>query len=461
MYTKSSGGSIPGLRSPRTNSLPRSPLSPSHANGDSFGFPAVPEPAHKPSPVETERDGHYHTSVVPEIGVVSDFDDNRRSSVIQQPPAARSKSPVFELPSFAQTYDNSEPAADAFPLPPQRDHETTGLGLNFHLPNPASRPISTANDAPQSAPLPSQDRESEYSNYQSTQAGLQATDYSEDYQNEDRGRTMQRQSFLDNQHPQQGLGVPQQDNKRLSVGFRPLPPDEITDSEDPEYRANRIRSFYKEYFDPDSAQAPPVPPMPQASQGAQGAQGPPASRAAPQYYEDYDQGYAGEPAAYFDPDSNAFVMPYAQPVTRRAMTPPPAGRSRGPDGPGPRGPRFPHGPNGSIGGMSYQGGPHGRPRAGSALGPRPDSSASARLRQPARKNFPPPQDLTTLPTPSKLRDDTFALNAIDFAPPQRIRDTAAGRSQSPLGERRPYSPQVPVASTLVTAFDELAALPSP
>ncbi|KAF5003463.1 hypothetical protein FDECE_9977, partial [Fusarium decemcellulare] len=51
--------------------------------------------------------------------------------------------------------------------------------------------------------------------------------------------------------------------------------------------------------------------------------------------------------------------------------------------------------------------------------------------------------------------------AIDFAPPDRIRDNVSGRSQSPFGERRPYSPTVPAAVPLVTAFDDLAALPSP
>jgi hypothetical protein len=183
------------------------------------------------------------------------------------------------------------------------------------------------------------------------------------------------------------------------------------------------------------------------------------ARGAPQYYEDYDQGYmGGDQAPYFDPETNAFVMPYAQPVTRRAMTPPPAGRRPGPGRPGPR----PRGPNGSIGGMSFHSGPGGRSRAGSALGPRPDSSASARMRQPPMKKMPPPAPLTTLPTPSKLRDDnSFLINAADFAPPSNIRDTAAGRSQSPFGERRPYSPSVPAAQTLVSPFEELAALPSP
>jgi hypothetical protein len=225
------------------------------------------------------------------------------------------------------------------------------------------------------------------------------------------------------QFAQAGLGAPGFDPKRLSMGFRPLPPNAATESDDPEIRANRIRSFYKEYFD-DSKPAP---------QG--------------QYYEDYDENYLGD-AAYFDPDTNAFVMPYAEPVSRRAMTPPP------------RGPRFqgpPRGRQGSMGAMSTGGmrGPH--------PGPRAYSTASGRMGPPGpRKPMPPPQALTSLPTPSKLRDDSFALmNPIDFAPPQTYRDRVAGRSESPFGERRPYSPSVPAFAPTVSAFDELAPMPSP
>lgn len=194
---------------------------------------------------------------------------------------------------------------------------------------------------------------------------------------------------------QAGLGAPGFDPRRISMGFRPLPPDALTESDDPEVRANRIRSFYKEYFD-ESKPAP---------QG--------------QYYEDYDENYLGD-AAYYDPNQNNFVMPYAQPVTRRAMTPPP----RGP-------PRFqgpPRGMHGSVGGMSA-GGMSMRPP-----GPRAFSSASGRMGPPGpRRPLPPPADLNSLPTPSKLRDDSFALmNAIDFAPPQTYRDRQVGRSESPL-----------------------------
>ncbi|KAF4977712.1 hypothetical protein FZEAL_5806 [Fusarium zealandicum] len=461
LYTKTSskstsetGRSDPSHKMPpsRMNSLPETPVS-SDDKVDPFATPKVPAPTlQHHSPVGSEKTGFHPTSIVPEIGVVSDFDEKHGSShAIQQPPAIRTKSPEFELPTFAHTTDSAHPAGDAFPLPPNRDHEPTGLGLNFSLPKPTS-PTVSPQDAPRSAPLPNQDRQSDGSHYQAYDPVADISDYYGDFEDDNRGRSMQRKSFMEDQHQPLGLGVPQQANNRLSVGFRPLPPDEVTESEDPEYRANRIRSFYKEYFDDSKEAPPPVPPMPPMQRPAQ-----------PQYYEDYDQGYLGEATAYFDPESNAFVMPYSEPVTRRAMTPPPAGRFRGgPGGPGPRGPRGPHGPHGSIGAMSYQGGPRGRSRAGSSLGPRPDSSASARLRQPPKKMLPPPAPLSTLPTPSKLKDDSFALmSAMDFAPPDRIRDNVAGRSQSPFGERRPYSPTVPVASTLVTAFDELAALPSP
>ena len=234
-----------------------------------------------------------------------------------------------------------------------------------------------------------------------------------------------------------GLGAPGFDPRRLSMGFRPLPPNAINEVDDPEIRANRIRSFYKEYFD-ESKPAP---------EG--------------QYYEDYDENYLGD-TGYYDTDQNNFVMPYAQPVTRRAMTPPP------------RGPRFQGSRimHGSLGGMSMNGmgmgGMRGRPgqrayssASGRIPGPRAFSSASGRM-GPPRRPMPPPVALPTLPTPSKLRDDNFAIfNAADFAPPTSYRDRVSGRSDSPLGGRRPYSPAVPSFIPTVSAFDELPSMPSP
>ncbi|KAJ2986896.1 hypothetical protein NUW58_g4811 [Xylaria curta] len=76
--------------------------------------------------------------------------------------------------------------------------------------------------------------------------------------------------------------------------------------------------------------------------------------------------------------------------------------------------------------------------------------------------MPPPAALSTLPTPSKLKDDSFAImGAIDFAPPPTFKEHAAGRSQSPLGERLPYRVNTPVHSPLVSAFEDTPALPSP
>ncbi|OAA67243.1 hypothetical protein SPI_01819 [Niveomyces insectorum RCEF 264] len=306
---------------------------------------------------------------------------------------------------------------------------------------------------------------------------------------EDRGRALHRRRSSeypqDDEEQPSGLGLPQFDTRRLSVGFRPLPPDEVMESEDPETRANRIRSFYKEYFDdgkPDLAEYNQHYPPQGMAPGRQGAGTGPGPGAGPganrngggQYYEDYDRSYhAGEANAYFDPQSNSFVMPYAQPVSRRAMTPPPSG-SRFPGGRPHGGPRNFHG---SMGGMSMGGG-RGMSRPGSSFsngtGPRPGSSVSNRMmggprsgskmsgRSGPHKPMPPPEDLITLPTPSKLRDDSFALlGAIDFAPPPTYRDQATGRPQSPLGERRPFQMKVPISSPLVSAFDEMAALPSP
>ena len=74
----------------------------------------------------------------------------------------------------------------------------------------------------------------------------------------------------------------------------------------------------------------------------------------------------------------------------------------------------------------------------------------------------PPAALNTLPTPSKLKDDAFLIeDPIAFAPPPTLKDMAAGRSQSPLGERRPYQLNVPVASPMSSAFDNIPDLPSP
>lgn len=225
-----------------------------------------------------------------------------------------------------------------------------------------------------------------------------------------------------------GLGVGDLgfDSRRLSMSLRPLPHEDP--NENPEERANRIRSFYKEYFD-DS--------KPEPSGGHMYSE----------YYEDYGSEYLD--GTVFDPETGNFVVarpqaPFAQPVTRRAMTPPP----RAPPRFGPQG----HFSNGST--ASGQRMP-GRPRGMST------QSTGMAAPQP-RKPMPPPVALTSLPTPSKLKEDSMVFNAIDFAPPVSYRDRQLGRRpDSPLGNPRPFSPAVRPHTPLASSFDDLAVMPSP
>jgi hypothetical protein len=334
------------------------------------------------------------------------FIDSRES--LPPPPSPPSKSPERELPNSTPTRMSPPPALNTLPANPRPARKQS---------IPAVQPV----------PETFMDDESEYGD------GFKVTPPSPDRENHAELMRGQRYSMdvPPEEFAQAGLGAPGFDPRRLSMGFRPLPPDNITEVDDPEARANRIRSFYKEYFDESK-------PIPQG-----------------QYYEDYDENYLGD-AGYYDSDSNNFAMPYAQPVTRRAMTPPP------------RGPRFqgpPRAMHGSIGAVSMRSmrGPQMYPPGPYPQGPRAFSTASGGRGPPGpRRPIPPPAALNSLPTPSKLRDDSFALmGSIEFAPPQTFRDRAAGRSESPLGERRPYSPAVPSFAPLHSAFDELAPMPSP
>lgn len=224
---------------------------------------------------------------------------------------------------------------------------------------------------------------------------------------------------------------PRRDTRRMTMGLRPLPPEDPADN--PEQRANRIRSFYKEYFDESKA----------------------GQRET--YYEDYGADYYPEYDDYvYDPVTgeyyDAVPAPFAEPVTRRAMTPPP----RAP-------PRFQgasrHMASGSIGGYS---GYSGYSESFQPPGPRAFSSASGRLpgaRGP-RRPAPPPAPLNVLPSPHLLKDDSI-MSAVDFAPGSTFRDQKDGRPETPLGGVRPYSPTVRAHTPLASVFDDLAAMPSP
>ncbi|KAF2086084.1 hypothetical protein K490DRAFT_44889, partial [Saccharata proteae CBS 121410] len=225
-------------------------------------------------------------------------------------------------------------------------------------------------------------------------------------------------------------------NQRISMSLRPLPSDDP--EENPEQRANRIRSFYKEYFD-DSKPEP----------------------AGATYGETDAYGNTELEGAVFDPDKGHFVVagkPFAEPVTRRAMTPPP----RAP-------PRFQR-PRGYSSGGTDRSMPPPRnfsamsgassmtpPRAFSGMSHRPGFGPP-----PPKKPLPPPSSLNSLPTPAKLKEDSHIFNPIDFAPPPTFRDMQAGRRpDSPMGVERPYSPSVRPHTPLHSAFEELPAMPSP
>jgi hypothetical protein len=213
------------------------------------------------------------------------------------------------------------------------------------------------------------------------------------------------------------------DPRRLTMGFRPLPPDDPT--EDPEQRAIRIRSFYKEYFDETK---------PGQGHTQQNYQQGPANF----YYEDsnFDESYGQY-------DSGG--APFAQPLGRRAMTPPPRGPSRS-QNPGRMAPS-------RSGGHFVSG------------GPRAFSSASGQFRSrsssrgPPKKKFAPPLPLQILPTPHLLKDDSII--PMDFAPPSSFRERRAGTPTSLKGGVRPYSPALPAHLPLASSFDDLAVMPSP
>ncbi|KAF2157576.1 hypothetical protein K461DRAFT_317653 [Myriangium duriaei CBS 260.36] len=210
------------------------------------------------------------------------------------------------------------------------------------------------------------------------------------------------------------LPHPNNDMRRVSVmGMRPLPLEDPSDN--PEQRANRIRSFYREYFDDSKPNPPDHYPLPD------------------QYAHEDSQDYYGDvldDGMVYDPNSGAFYYaqpqkPFAEPVGRRAMTPPP------------RAPGQMRGGHRSV--MSTQ--------------------STGRPVQPPKKRMPPPKPLASLPTPHLLRDDS---SLTDFAPRTTFRDRQLGRApDSPLGTMRPFSPAFRPNTPLVGSFDDLAVMPSP
>jgi hypothetical protein len=353
---------VPEIKYPDANAIPLSPLNPFHGAGS---FPGPPPPAPAASPPGSNRGG------------VEEMPSAFAAFTPMAPPTSglpriQSQAAVVHEKRDTSSYLSNSSYGDAFQVTPPSPHNSTILqGTNG---DPlAPQPLRPHNDAPN--------------------VGL-------------------------------GVDTPGFNPNRLSMSVRPLPPDDP--SENQEERANRIRSFYKEYFDDSKPE-------------------PVGGHVYNEYYEDYGSEYLD--GAIFDSETGSFVVvqphaPHAAPVTRRAMTPPP----RAP-------PRF----------RSNTGGGNGPPRmsASSSQNPRNMSSMSGRP-PPHKKPLPAPTPLASLPTPAKLTENAMMFDPTDFAPPISYRDRQAGRRpDSPLGESRPYSPAVRAHTPLVGSYDDLTPMPSP
>lgn len=350
-----------------------SPLNPRFVN-ESLPLSTEKSPLEATTPLAGFKDGNVPTIAIPEPAII-----NRE---VTRSPVETNESPALPRIHSQQAVVHENANTNSI-------LSTSSYGEGFQVTPPSPRLSQTMENAVAPEPLPSQEPRS---------TGLVVEDF---------GRNA----------------------NRLSMSLRPLPSDDP--EENPEQRANRIRSFYKEYFDDSKPE-------------------PAGAHAYTDYYEDYGSEY--QDGTLFDSRNGNFIVaqpnaPYAEPITRRAMTPPPRApprfRSNTATGPSP------HFSSGSM--ASSQQYP-----------PRGMSSMSGRVPLAAKRPLPPPAALSSLPTPSKLTENSMVFDPIDFAPPVSYRERQNGlRPDSPLGTPRPFSPAVRPHTPLVGSYDELPVLPSP
>ena len=234
-----------------------------------------------------------------------------------------------------------------------------------------------------------------------SQPNQQGDDYYDEY---DAYGTQEYQDYQDYQDYQAYLGY---DPRMSTMGKRPLPPDDPT--ENPEQRANRIRSFYKEYFDETKPQSP---------------------SGNVQYYDGAEGFYDSSPANGHDQQDAYYAPPRRQLHSSGVQA-----RHRA-----------------TVSNGSYMASPRAFSSASGRFGPPPPS-----MRQ--KKKLPPPKPLNVLPTPHMLKDDLFLPT--DFAPPQKFRNQRSGTPDSPLGGVKAYKPGPRGHVPLASSFDDLAVMPSP
>lgn len=366
------------------------------------------------------------------------FDDHQRHSVSSSDGKGNA-----HLPSATR---RDSLASDPFKHPDEAEISDDNSSLHRNdspIQEPAPVDLQHSDSAAQPASsfptprisLPVSDAGSDYSNHRKTTASIPAVNISgaEDTQASSSSGHDANTDIppppVPEEFPKNSSLDPRRDTRRMTFGLRPLPPEDPTDN--PEQRANRIRSFYKEYFE-------------ESKTGRETT-----------YYEDFGPEFHGYPDDMaYDPSYDDYYgpppAPFAEPETRRAMTPPPRAPPR--FHPGGR-----HVPSGSVSGFSGFSSGFGDP------GPRAMSSVSNRMPGPPqapRRPAPPPAPLNVLPTPHMLKDDSI-MSAIDFAPGKTFKDQKEGRPETPMGGRRPFSPMTRAATPLASAFDELSVMPSP
>ncbi len=348
-------------------------------------------------------------AVVAEIRVDPPAEEVRPPSpdvVKDEPLTAASTAHVADHSSMAPSITVSQPEERQPRLPQLSFIDSQGVkqnSLESQSPSPES---TSANHAPHHPDAPSTEfnQQQEAIHAQPASPNPQDDYYDDYYEEHDDHESQYPQEYEDYQEYQEYQEYLGYDPRRLTMGMRPLPPDDPSDN--PEQRANRIRSFYKEYFD-DSKQ-PNVPPNGQYYDGSEG------------YYDNH------APNAYHQ---GGYYQPPAAPF---------------------------HGPSGRHRSTGSNGSYMSRPRA--------YSSASGRYGQPGahmrmKKKLPPPMPLNILPTPHLLKDDLFLPT--DFAPPKKFQNQRAGTPDSLRGGIRPYTPTRAAATPLASSFDDLAVIPSP
>ena len=348
-----------------------------------------------------------------EFGRLSEYSEKAAMEEAPQRPARTTSKPLDrepQMPHFSvMDYDSQGTTA-------KESRETSQYGNTQPTSQEQSRAASSYNAYDPSSTQHSRQESQQYQQSSTQHSRQESQQYQQSSTQHSRQESQEYQQYqqYDNEDdyydPEDTYSVYDEyeaehpDQRRMTWGMRPLPPDDP--SENPEQRANRIRSFYKEYFDES---------------------GKPGGGNVAQYYDGSEEYYDD----YYEPEYNP-----------------------------PRGMSAMGGRNRAMSNGSYSYGPRAYSSASGQYG---YGRPPPRRMPPKKKQMPMPKALNVLPTPSALKDDTFLLDmAVDFAPPDRAKMQRSGTPNSRrAGEQRSYSPSVRAFTPLQSSYDDLAMLPSP